>query len=184
MISKPQDKQNILRDDVMKNMVMIFKILAFTLVAVYSTLPISQSPLAGVSGDVNNDGKRGLEDVILILQEISNIRELIDEDNDGYVVPVDCNDTDPDINPGSSEICDGLDNDCDGQTDEDLTAPLCERQAGVCARSRKHCAGPEGWQPCTSAVYEMYNSNYQESETDCDGIDNDCDGQTDEQCFP
>jgi hypothetical protein len=168
----------------MKNILFVFKIPAFVLVAVCFTLAVSQSLSAGVPGDVNNDGKRGLEDVILILQEISNIRELIDEDNDGYAVPVDCNDANPDIHPGSFESCDGLDNDCDGMTDEDLATPLCENQTGVCAGSQKQCAGSEGWQPCTSETYEMYTPLYQASETECDGIDNDCDGQTDEQCFP
>ena len=33
----------------------------------------------------------------------------------------DCIADDADINPGATEICDGKDNDCDGQTDEGLT---------------------------------------------------------------
>jgi hypothetical protein len=42
-----------------------------------------------------------------------------DQDGDGYSEQPDCDDSDPDINPGATEICDdGVDNDCDGQTDE------------------------------------------------------------------
>jgi len=43
---------------------------------------------------------------------------LVDLDGDGYFSNVDCDDNNPDVNPGQTELdCDGLDNDCDGITD-------------------------------------------------------------------
>ena len=38
-----------------------------------------------------------------------------DADGDGFLSGEDCDDTDADINLGMSEICDGSDNNCDGQ---------------------------------------------------------------------
>jgi hypothetical protein len=52
----------------------------------------------------------------------------VDNDKDGYGNPadnclhpeLDCNDTDASVNPGAEEVCDdGVDNDCDGDTDLD-----------------------------------------------------------------
>lgn len=43
----------------------------------------------------------------------------VDVDGDGYTSSEDCNDEDPLVNPGVSEICaDGIDNNCDTQIDE------------------------------------------------------------------
>ncbi len=76
-------------------------------------------------------------------------------------------------------LCDGSDNDCDGDTDEDLVAPLASEQRGVCAGSVLRCAGAAGWQEPTAAEIEGYES----PETLCDGRDNDCDGAVDPMLF-
>ncbi len=44
-----------------------------------------------------------------------------DDDEDGFDSDQDCNDSDLAINPGvSSDVCDGVDNDCDGVIDQDF----------------------------------------------------------------
>lgn len=44
----------------------------------------------------------------------------LDADGDGYTSDVDCDDNDPTVYPGATEVCDGLDNDCDEDVDEDV----------------------------------------------------------------
>ncbi len=44
-----------------------------------------------------------------------------DADGDGYFAFEDCDDNDPLVNPGAVEVFDGIDNNCNGEIDEDLT---------------------------------------------------------------
>ncbi|MCC6839647.1 MAG: hypothetical protein IT230_05755, partial [Flavobacteriales bacterium] len=72
------------------------------------------------------------------LDGVGNVTFYTDADGDGYGDPAtattdceqppgtvlvggDCNDNDPDIHPGASEVCDGADNDCANGVDDGLT---------------------------------------------------------------
>ena len=41
----------------------------------------------------------------------------VDLDGDGYSAIDDCDDDNNQINPGMDEVCDGIDNNCDGEID-------------------------------------------------------------------
>ncbi len=105
-----------------------------------------------------------------------------DGDGDGYgagcALGPDCDDTSSAVSPAATESCNGVDDDCDEATDEDVGAPSCELSQGVCAGATQRC-GPEGFLACEASDY---GADYEAAETLCDGLDNDCDGTTDEDC--
>jgi hypothetical protein len=46
------------------------------------------------------------------------IHTVRDEDGDGFDCHNDCDDTDPSVHPGAHEICNGIDDNCNGLIDE------------------------------------------------------------------
>ena len=81
---------------------------------------------------------------------------------------IDCDDEYPSIHPSSSEACNGKDDDCDGQIDEDLPDSICG--VGQCRRRQPCCVSGE-LQACLSGL---------PSHEQCNDLDDDCDGIVDE----
>ncbi|MHC3993687.1 putative metal-binding motif-containing protein [Thiomicrolovo sp. ZZH C-3] len=147
--------------------------------------------------DVNDTGANALEQLSLSY----TVTPPADADADGYPFTTDCNDTNPNVYPGATEIvgngiddncngmidevevCDGVDNDGDGlvdMDDPDLIAPPCALQDGVCSGATKTCGGVLGWLECDATVYLAHSADYSSTLDGCDSLDNDCDGATDE----
>ena len=98
-----------------------------------------------------------------------------DMDNDGYTNDVDCDDTNPNINPGATETCNGIDDDCDGGVDNYTTNQTCLAGVGAC-QTTGHIICENGILVCDAVPNNPTN------EICGNGIDDDCDGEFEEGC--
>jgi len=80
----------------------------------------------------------------------------------------------------SFELCNGKDDDCDGQTDDEPSFSElsgCKTAGPVCTGLAKIVCEEGKWKCDYSATNPEF---FEEEETLCDAVDNDCDGLTDE----
>jgi len=106
----------------------------------------------------------------------------------GYVADDgDCNDLDTAVNPDADELCDGVDNDCDGTTDEDdaIDVPTWYGDSdgdgyGDSGTTTFACAQPTGHVADSSDCNDTDASISPAADEYCDSVDNDCDGAVDE----
>jgi hypothetical protein len=112
-----------------------------------------------------------------------------DGDKDGFTEDIDCDDGDASLNPLSPEICDGIDNDCDGEIDEagavDATDWYLDADGdgfGDPALFLAACSAPSGYVAGDDGLDcddDDATVNPEGNES-CNGIDDDCDGDVDE----
>ncbi len=97
----------------------------------------------------------------------------VDNDGDGYYTvedgPADCNDSNKNAYPGAKELCDGVDNDCDGDTDEGCTGSTADTDG-------------DGYLPPLDCDNLNANVHPGKQEVCGDSLDNNCDGQVNEGC--
>ncbi|MHC4278190.1 MAG: RCC1 domain-containing protein, partial [Planctomycetota bacterium] len=117
-----------------------------------------------------------------------------DADGDGYAVEgglcgaVDCNDGDANINPGAAEVCDLVDNNCDGNTDEGFATSTFYPDSDGDGygdvdplNSTQACLAPSGYVSDNTDCDDTDASiNPGADDATCDGIDDDCSGAADE----
>ena len=107
-----------------------------------------------------------------------------DADGDGFASDEDCDDGNSQVHPGATEVCDSVDNDCDGDVDEGV-----ERTWYVDAdgdgfgdlnSTVSACDAPDGAVPVGNDCDDADGTAYPGGLELCDGVDNDCDGAVDE----
>ena len=107
-----------------------------------------------------------------------------DLDGDGYEGDEDCDDSDASINIGALEVCDGIDNNCDGQVDEDVQSTffvdLDGDGFGNDEESTLACDAPDGFVPNGTDCNDEDETIFPSAEEICDGIDNDCNDAVDD----
>lgn len=103
----------------------------------------------------------------------------------GYVQNADdCDDMTPYRNPGLPEICDGLDNNCNGDVDESLLLTFYEDQDndgyGNQNVQTRACEQPVGYANIAGDCDDTNSESYPDLFELCDAVDNNCNRQTDE----
>ncbi len=124
----------------------------------------------------NGNGSRTGDHVIRTSRALEAIGTRVDEDGDGFDSDIDCDDTDPDVNPDATEIINnGIDDNCDGiieEVDFDMDG----------FNELEDCNDSDA--RINPGAFDVPNNDIDE---DCDGVlamfDNDLDGfNSDDDC--
>ena len=115
--------------------------------------------------------------------------DYVDQDGDGFGFEDDCDDNDAGVNSSIEEVCDGIDNNCDGQIDEGVTetfyADADGDGFGDSTITVDACEAPSGYVPVANDCDDTNMDIYPGAPEFCDGLDTNCDGSIDdgEQTF-
>jgi hypothetical protein len=112
-----------------------------------------------------------------------------DHDRDGFgILEGDCDDQDETVSPVAPEVCNGRDDDCDGEVDEDAAGgpwfyPDADGDGyGLRAYAAQICAETvQGWAPIAGDCDDSDPDVHPGAEERCNGTDDDCDGIADER---
>ncbi|MBI5055623.1 MAG: hypothetical protein HZB61_03275 [Nitrospirae bacterium] len=128
-----------------------------------------------------------------IYGEFDNLRaagNFTDSDGDGYSPmgggacgSADCNDNNAAIHPGALEVCDGIDNNCNGLIDDAGTTYYRDIDGDGYGNPNspiQACSQPAGYVTNNADCNDDNRSIHPGVAEICDGVDNNCNGQVDE----
>jgi hypothetical protein len=98
----------------------------------------------------------------------------------------DCDDTSASVRPGAAELCNGIDDDCDGATDDGATDAATWYEDtdddgwGVLGNTLVTCTPPAGWADRPGDCDDALDAVNPEAQESCNALDDDCDGFVDE----
>lgn len=119
------------------------------------------------------------------LPTVAALSEGTNADHDHYTVEQgDCDDADPTVHPEAHEFCDGKDNDCNGEIDENVLQTWYEDLDadgfGSGVETQAGCEPFPGWVGVRGDCDDADADVFPGATEACDGTDNDCDALIDE----
>jgi len=138
-------------------------------------------------GEMEGSGAENLDD------STSFQDDTVDVDMDGFFADEDCDDTDEAIHPDAFEVCDAIDNDCDGLIDDDDDSVDVNSYIvyfddqdgdgyGNADTTQQACDAPVGFVSNDTDCDDSDGAINPEAQEVCDefGFDEDCDGLVDD----
>ncbi|NOY91673.1 MAG: hypothetical protein GXP55_10770, partial [Deltaproteobacteria bacterium] len=144
------------------------------------------NPAAAELCDGRDNNCNGVADFLIGLNDYE------DDDNDGIPdiacgapLGLDCDDADPITGGGQPEVCDGRDNNCNGEIDEGAMDRQWFRDAdgdgygSITSGTRVGCMAVPGFIGLGGDCNDADPARYPGAPESCNGIDDDCDGSVD-----